>query len=185
MEIIRIKASLCDANTGQIDGLPANPRQWTSAEVDALATSIKETPELFEARPLLVYAVGSRYIVLGGNLRLCASKRLKMRDVPAIVFPYATPIAKLREIVIKDNGAFGNWDYDMLANEWDDLPLPNWGVPAWESLTDEGEKDPVTDDKGNEPTITITFANDADLERFMACYADVIADDYKATITKR
>ena len=38
---------------------------------------------------------------------------------------------KLREIVIKDNGAFGSWDYDMLANEWDDLPLSDWGVPAW------------------------------------------------------
>ena len=47
--------------------------------------------------------------------------------------PEDTPIEKLREIVIKDNGQFGSWDYDMLANEWDDLPLCEMGVPAWET----------------------------------------------------
>lgn len=32
---------------------------------------------------------------------------------------------------MKDNGSFGAWDWDALANEWDELPLGDWGVPAW------------------------------------------------------
>ena len=51
-------------------------------------------------------------------------------------------IEKLREIVIKDNGSFGAWDFDMLANEWDDLPLADWGVP----MPDYGSPDDYGDE---------------------------------------
>jgi hypothetical protein len=70
--------------------------------------------------------------VLGGNFRLAASRENKAKEVPCIVFPADTPVDKLKEIVIKDNGSFGSWDFDALANEWDDLPLTDWGTPAWE-----------------------------------------------------
>lgn len=82
-------------------------------------------------RPLLVYPLGKEHIILGGNLRFEGAKKNKDKDCPAIVVPPGTPVEKLKEIVIKDNGAFGEWDMDMLANEWDDLPLSDWGVPAW------------------------------------------------------
>lgn len=133
MDITHIKTSDCVLNTGQLEGLPQNPRQWTKDEVDNLAKSLTETPELFEARPLLVYPHEGKYIVLGGNMRLTAAKQNKAKEVPAIVFQEDTPTEKLREIVVKDNGSFGSWDYDALANEWDDLPLTEWGVPAWDT----------------------------------------------------
>ena len=133
MEIVRIKLSALEPNTGQIPGLPMNPRQWTATDVDTIARSLTETPELFEARPLLVYPLDKKFIILGGNLRHEGAKRNKMKDAPCIVFPADTPIEKLKEIVIKDNGSFGAWDYDSLANEWGDLPLTEWGVPAWEN----------------------------------------------------
>ena len=41
------------------------------------------------------------------------------------------------QIIVKDNGAFGAWDYDMLANEWDDLPLAEWGLPSWVGTQEE------------------------------------------------
>ena len=132
MEIVKIKTSLLEANTGQVWGLPSNPRQWTKDELRKLAASLLETPELFEARPCLVYPHEGKYIVLGGNFRLAASKENKAKEVPCIVFPADTPVEKLKEIVIKDNGAFGSWDFDALANEWDDLPLTDWGTPAWD-----------------------------------------------------
>lgn len=117
-----------EMNVGQIPELPMNPRQWTRTDIDRLARSIKETPELFEARPLLVVPHGGKYVILGGNLRFEASKALKVKEVPAIIFPEATPVSKLKEIVIKDNGSFGEWDFDALANEWADLDLSGWGA---------------------------------------------------------
>lgn len=138
MEIVRIKLSALEPNTGQIPGLPMNPRQWTATDVDRIANSLQETPELFEARPILVYPLDKKFIILGGNLRHEGAKRNKAKDAPCIVFPADTPIEKLKEIVIKDNGSFGAWDYDTLANEWGDLPLTDWGVPAWEDEPLEG-----------------------------------------------
>lgn len=137
METTKIDIKKIAQNTGQIAGLPANPRQWKKADVERLAKSIEETPELLEARPIIVMPHEGKYIVLGGNLRLAALKHLGRKDVPVYVLPEDTPIDKQKEIIIKDNGAFGAWDFDMLANEWDDLPLADWGVPSWETETQE------------------------------------------------
>lgn len=116
--------------------------------------SLQETPELLEARGILVYPWEGKYIVLGGNMRLSALKSLKEKDAPCIVFPEDTPIAKLKEIVIKDNGSFGEWDYDQLANEWGDLPLTDWGVPAID-MNEETEAEPevVEDDFDEEQEV--------------------------------
>jgi hypothetical protein len=75
-------------------------------------------------------------------LWVSALREMNAKDAPCYVLPEDTPMEKLREIVIKDNGAFGSWDYDMLANEWDDLPLTDWGVPAWN--TEEVELESVS-----------------------------------------
>ena len=119
-------------NRGQIEGLPSNPRQWTQTDIDRLAKSLQETPELFVARPLIVYPYAGEYIILGGNLRYEGAKKNKMKDVPVHILAEDLSLEKLREIVIKDNGSFGEWDMDMLANEWDDLPLKDWGVDIGE-----------------------------------------------------
>ena len=132
METKRIKLTDLVLNEGQVAGLPTNPRQWTKKELDKLKKSLQETPELLEARGILVYPLEGKYLVLGGNMRLSALQALKAKDAPCIVFPEDTPIDKLKEVVIKDNGSFGEWDFDSLANEWGDLPLTDWGVPAWE-----------------------------------------------------
>lgn len=146
MQIVNLKLSELAPNTGQIPGLPINPRQWTKGDVDKIASSLKETPELFEARPLLVIPHDGKYVILGGNLRYEGARANKEKQVPAIIFPEDTPIDKMKEIVVKDNGSFGAWDFDALANEWDDLPLGDWGVPAWDT-----EDLPQIDDKDNGP----------------------------------
>lgn len=123
-------------NTGQIEGLPSNPRQWTQTDINRLAKSLEETPELFVARPLIVYPYGGEYIILGGNLRYEGAKKNKMQDVPVHILEEGLSIDKMKEIVIKDNGSFGEWDMDMLANEWDDLPLADWGIDMkWDAPT--------------------------------------------------
>ena len=149
MEIVKLKIKDLQTNIGQIPDLPMNPREWTQADVDRLAASLRETPELFEARPVLVVPQGKKYVILGGNMRYEASKKNGESEIPAIIFPADTPTAKLKELVIKDNGNFGNWSFDALANEWDDLPLTDWGVPAWKTEVDEEEKDAAEDDGAN------------------------------------
>lgn len=128
MEIKHIDIALLEGNRGQVDGLPANPRKWTQREVERIAASLQETPELLEARPLVVVPNGNKYVVLGGNLRLAGIKHNQGTTAPCAVLPEDTSAAKLKEIVIKDNSSFGEWDFDLLSAEWDDMPLDDWGV---------------------------------------------------------
>ena len=118
-------------NTGQVDGLPANPRRWTKAEVKRLAASMRETPELLELRPVIALRHGDGLVVLGGNLRLEAARLLGLGSVPVLIVEDTVPPEKLEEIVIKDNGAFGEWDTEMLLKDWGGLDLKGWGVPDW------------------------------------------------------
>lgn len=135
-----------EPNSGQIEGLPSNPRQWDQTDVDRLAESIEETPELLDARPLIVVPLKDKFIVLGGNLRLAALKKLKRKNAPCYILPDDTPADKMKEIVIKDNGSFGQWDMGALANEWGDLPLPDWGVPEWEPEKKEDTQEEVVEE---------------------------------------
>ena len=136
-EYRNVAIGLLEENKGQIEGLPANPRQWTRMDLDSLKKSIEETPELLEARGCLAVPHEGRFVVLGGNMRLSACRELGMKEIPCYVFPESTPTAKLKEIVIKDNGSFGAWDFDMLANEWSDLALSDFGVQIPEDWTEE------------------------------------------------
>lgn len=164
METRRIKLTDLVLNEGQVTGLPTNPRQWTRAELENLKKSLQETPELLEARGILVYPWEGKYLVLGGNMRLSALKALKATDAPCIVFPEDTPIDKLKEVVIKDNGSFGEWDYDLLANEWDSLPLADWGVPNWErDLGDSPTSADAEDDDFDESEVTESVCCPGDL----------------------
>lgn len=134
-----IPAERLELNEGQLEGLEKNPRQWTRDELENLKKSIIETPELTAARGCAVYPFPDReaVITLGGNMRLTAIKELGLDAVPVIVYPEDTPNEKLVEIVIKDNGSFGGWDFDELANKWDNGKLHDWGVPAWAAPTGE------------------------------------------------
>lgn len=144
----RLPLDAFEPNRGQVDGLPANPRKWTKAEVERLAQSIRETPELLELRPLIALRHGDARVVLGGNLRLEAARSLGLKEATADVIVPGAPAEKLREIVIKDNGSFGEWDADLLAKDWGDMDLSGWGVPEWESPADERE---VAADDGFDP----------------------------------
>lgn len=148
-EYRNVAIGLLEENKGQIEGLPANPRQWTRMDLDALKKSIEETPELLEARGCIAVPHEGRFVVLGGNMRLSACRELGMKEIPCYVFPESTPTAKLKEIVIKDNGSFGAWDFDMLANEWSDLALSDFGVQIpeeWGAAANDSEE---TDSRGS------------------------------------
>ena len=128
MDFRKIALSELDFNTGQIPGLPPNPREWTDLEIKRLAKSMKNTPELVEARGCIVVPYEGRYVVLGGNLRLAAAKLLKWRDIMCAVLPEDTKVAKLKEIVLKDNSSFGSWDLSLLRKDWSEFDFGDWGI---------------------------------------------------------
>jgi hypothetical protein len=178
MDIKRLPIEKIELNTGQIEGLPANPRQWTRDDIDRIAASLKETPELFEMRPCIVYPNGDKYVLLAGNLRFTGARQNGDKDVPCVVCPKEMTIDKMKEIVIKDNGVFGAFDWDALANEWDNLPLMDWGVPSWGMPTSDGDVDGLFEDAAN-------AGKSKDLKVVVivpAGYADNI-EDIKASLT--
>ena len=134
VEFYKIPLGILDFNTGQIPGLPANPREWTDAELKKLAKSMKGTPELAEARGCIVVPYKGRHVVLGGNLRLAAAKFLKWPAIMCAVLPEDTKVAKLKEVVLKDNSSFGSWDLSMLRKDWSEFDLSGWGIDvAWDT----------------------------------------------------
>lgn len=128
IETTLLPLSAIEPNRGQIDGLPKNPRVLRDAKFDALKKSIIDDPDMLALRELLVYQHSDKYVIIGGNMRYRALIELKYKDAPCKVIPADTPVETLRAYTIKDNGGFGEWDFDLLANEWDDEPLNDWGV---------------------------------------------------------
>lgn len=128
IEFRKIALTELDFNTGQILGLPPNPREWTDLELKRLSKSMKGTPELVEARGCIVVPYEGRYVVLGGNLRLAAAKFLKWADIMCAVLPEGTKVAKLKEIVLKDNSSFGSWDLSLLRKDWSNFDFGDWGI---------------------------------------------------------
>lgn len=123
-----IKISDIELNNGQIDGLPKNPRFIRDNQFEALKQSLRDFPEMLNLRELIVYPHDGKYIVIAGNMRFRAGKELGMTEFPCKVLGKETTIDRLKEITIKDNNNFGEWDYDQLANEWDSNKLGEWGV---------------------------------------------------------
>jgi hypothetical protein len=113
---------------GQLVLNPGNPRLIRDAGFRRLVKSLKDCPELFDARPCICSNRTGKNVIMGGNMRYLAAKELKYKDVPAIIMSGLTEDQE-REIVIKDNGeTFGEWNMDLLSSSWSDLPLADWGV---------------------------------------------------------
>jgi hypothetical protein len=122
---------------------PTNPRIIKDDKFKKLVKSIEEFPEMLELRPIVVDA---NMVVLGGNMRLKACLAAGLKEVPIIVADKLTDAQKA-EFVIKDNVGFGEWDWDLLANEWSAELLDEWGlnVPLWNLNEPEYQKKDSTE----------------------------------------
>jgi len=132
----KIKIELIETNEGQILGVPKNPRYIKDAEFERLKQSIKDFPEMLEIREVVVFPLNGRYIALGGNMRFLGCKDLGYTQIDCVILPADMPAEKLKEFAIKDNGNFGAWDFELLANEWDlelldmaNVVIPNFELP--------------------------------------------------------
>ena len=112
----------------KIKGNPRNPRIIKDDKFKKLVKSIKGFPEMLEKRPIIV---DEDLMVLGGNMRLKASAEAGLKEVWIDVAEGWTQEQK-DEFVVKDNVNFGEWDWDMLGNEWDNVKLGDWGMDVWQ-----------------------------------------------------
>ena len=112
----KVKVSLLLSN-------PNNPRVIKDDKFKKLVNSIKEFPEMLEARPVVV---NPDMVVLGGNMRLKALREAGVKEAPVYIASWDE--VKQKQFIIKDNVGFGEWDWDMIANEWDVDELEEWGL---------------------------------------------------------
>ena len=112
------------ANIAEVKINPNNPRLIKDDKFTKLVQSIKDFPEMLEIRPIVV---NSDMVVLGGNMRLKACQEAGIKEVPIIIADNLTQ-EQQREFLIKDNVSGGEWDWDILANEWDAEQLGDWGL---------------------------------------------------------
>jgi len=128
MQISKVKIGDIKVNT-------ENPRSIKESKFNKLVKSIKEFPEMLEIRPIVV---NEDNVILGGNMRYKACQQAGLEEVYIIKAKDLTE-EQQKEFLIKDNSGFGEWDWDVLANEWEHQQLNDWGVdlPALNSLNDD------------------------------------------------
>lgn len=128
VEVREIPLSQLSENTGQIPDVPKNPRKITKEKFDALVESIRESPEMKVLDEVRVYPYNGRYVVISGNHRVMAYRKLGWQNVLCKILPEDTPKKKLREYVMKENMHYAEND-DALLRGWDMKELANWRVP--------------------------------------------------------
>lgn len=109
-----------------------NPRNINKHKFEKLKNSIKDFPEMLALRPIVV---DKDNVILGGNMRYKASKELGLKKVYIIQAENLSD-AQAQEFIIKDNVGFGDWDWDILANNWDTSLLTDWGMDVWKNTDD-------------------------------------------------
>jgi ParB-like chromosome segregation protein Spo0J len=128
----------------EVKSNPNNPRIIKDDKFKKLVESVKTFPEMLNIRPIVV---NSDMVVLGGNMRLRACKEAGLKEIPIIKADTLTP-EQQSEFIIKDNVSGGEWDWDMLANEWNAEELSDWGVDVPTFNSDVNLDDFFEEDNG-------------------------------------
>jgi hypothetical protein len=130
---------------------PNNPRVLRDDKFQKLKQSITEFPKMLSLRPMVI---DENNVVLGGNMRLRALQELGFTDIDEAWVKRSSDLTEeeKKRFIIADNVAFGEWDWDTLANDWDVVDLEAWGleIPQFDRPEDfnedftlpEGDKEP-------------------------------------------
>lgn len=159
-----------------------NPRLIKDDKFKKLCTSIEQFPKMMELRPIII---DENNVILGGNMRFNALKHLGYKELPAEWVKQASELTEeqKQEFIVKDNVGFGEWDWDILANEWDTEKLEEWGLdlPGFDLDSDKlGQNFTLPDgDKAPFQQMTFTLA-DEQAEQIKNAIADIKqTDEYK------
>ena len=141
----------------EIKSNPNNPRVIKDEKFKKLCQSIKDFPQMMELRPIIV---DENNIVLGGNMRLKALKELGHKEIPDNWVMKASELTdeQKKEFIVKDNVGFGEWDWDILANEWETDKLSDWGLDVQDLINESKEGDVI--DLGIKQSIQVLPKNE-------------------------
>jgi hypothetical protein len=145
-----INVTHTEKKVGELKLLDNNPRTIKDKDFQVLCDSLRANPELFEARACLVSDRTGELVIIGGNMRYRAAVEIGKKKIPVIIMSGLTE-EKEREIIIRDNVQNGEWNWDMLANEWDMGELADFGleIPNF-NLQDPDEMDGAQNNSGAE-----------------------------------
>ena len=106
---------------------PNNPRVLRDDKFQKLKQSITEFPKMLSLRPMVI---DENNVVLGGNMRLRALQELGFTDIEEAWVKRSSDLTEdeKKRFIIADNVAFGEWDWDTLANDWEVVDLEAWGL---------------------------------------------------------
>jgi len=161
----------------KVKGNPLNPRLIKNDKFKKLVNSIISIPAFMKLRPIIL---DEDFMVIGGNMRLKAHHHLNRKEIWTDMFTQAdcdemnnialaeeretkTYLEYCNEITIKDNVSAGEWEYDMLANEWDSVQLNDFGLDLWQNEDDIETSDEFSlpdGEKGNLEQITYTLSSE-------------------------
>ncbi len=100
-----------------------NPRIIKRKQFETLVKSIQEFPEMLDVRPIVV---NKDMVILGGNMRFKAAVEAGIHEIPVQMVDW--PEDKQKEFIVKDNVSGGEWDWNLLANQYEIDQLDNWGI---------------------------------------------------------
>jgi hypothetical protein len=149
----QVKISQVKANT-------KNPRIIKDHKFKKLVQSIKDFPEMLEKRPIVV---DENMIVLGGNMRLKACLEAGLKEVWIDQANWTEE--QKQEFIIKDNVGFGEWDWEILANEWEPDLLDKWGLDLPDMFEEPSAEDLIGEEKNKPATMKITFESPEQLQK--------------------
>jgi ParB-like chromosome segregation protein Spo0J len=155
---------------------PKNPRLIKDDKFKKLVKSIKDFPEMESVRPIVV---NKDMIILGGNMRYKAMIECGYKEVNVEVVDWSEQ--KQNEFIIKDNVGFGEWEWEMVANEWDVEELDNWGLdlPLFDKHLEEAELKDLSDKLKSEFKIEIICKDEEEQEK---TYNKLIEENYECRL---
>ena len=167
--VVEIPLDRLEMNVGQLEGLPYNPQEMTERELKQLKSNLRKRNKLFKKRGLLVYPLeNGNYIIISGNKRYKALTEMKYKSAPCQIIEKETTIEELKAYVLIENKHYGKWDWDAIANQWEESLIEEVGIelPIFEGgegfKPNECGKDPSlsSEDKNNVEKIVFVLSNE-------------------------
>lgn len=167
-----------------------NPRTITEEDFSKLLRSLKEFPKMMRLRPI---TVDENNVILGGNMRFRAIEKLGFKMIPAAWVQKASDLTEEEKerFIIADNVPFGRWDFERLANEWDELQLLDWGlkVDGWDKGKTTGNytrkvKSPVYEPKGEKPKLSALYLPEKEAQLLSDIEASSLPEEEKEFLRK-
>ncbi len=163
-------------NTGQIEGVPKNPRKINEKKQQQLRDSILENPEMLELREIIVIPHGKKYVTIAGNMRLRALREIGTKESLVKIIPEDTPADQIKAYIIKDNVSYGEHDWELINyDDWDIATLEDWGLEVVH-IEPEGLHDDLNNDgdHNQQPQLTVTFKDNTQLQKAETAIREII-----------